>query len=127
MLIKWQDDLSTGIAELDQEHQDLLRHVNALYRMLANGLERPAIERALDELRSHVKKHFASEEAYLERTGSRRLEDHRHMHLTLLEDFEQIIADSRRDGFHFIREDMEAEIAPWLVQHIVNFDKKLPQ
>ena len=36
-----------------------------------------------------------------------------------------LIDDSRRERFHFLKEDLEFDIKPWLVEHILNVDKNL--
>ena len=72
-----------------------------------------------------MKAHFANEETYMEEHGSTRLENHRILHEILLADLDRLIAESRKDNFHYLREDLEFDIKPWLVEHIVNIDKKI--
>lgn len=127
VLIEWNEEqLSVGVPEFDSEHRKLITRVNEIYALLDDSPDLEAIETVLSTLRTEVQAHFANEEAYMERTGSPRLENHRILHDILLTDLDRLIAESRQDEFHYLREDLEYDIKPWLVEHIVNIDKKLP-
>jgi hemerythrin len=124
--IEWSEELSVGIPEIDAEHRRLIDLVNAFHeRLMSRQLARPEIEAGLAALAAEVKAHFASEESYLERIGSFRLESHRILHEILYSDLEVMIAEARRDNFRFLFEDLECSFMPWLVEHIRNVDSRL--
>ncbi|MEO5338488.1 MAG: hypothetical protein H7841_16615 [Magnetospirillum sp. WYHS-4] len=126
VLLDWSPDLSVGISEFDLEHRRLIDLLNDFHgRLMAGGMARPDIETGLMILAGEVKAHFASEEAFLERIGSSRLESHRMLHEILYSDLLVMIAEARRDEFRFLCEDLECSLTPWLVEHIRNVDSRL--
>lgn len=124
--IEWSEELSVGIPEIDAEHRRLIGLVNGFHeRLTAAEMPRTEIEEGLAAIAAEVKAHFATEESYLARIGSFRLESHRVLHEILYSDLEVMIAEARRENFRFLPEDLECSFMPWLVEHIRNVDARL--
>ena len=79
----WPPNVLLANPELDEDHQRLLRLVNALLTAVAS--REPAVVRsALSELRSETEAHFAREEALMRETHYPRLKQHCARHQRLL-------------------------------------------
>lgn len=121
-LITWTpEQFATNVSVHDQEHQALFERLNKLDSTLASG-DRGAIGAALDALIDVVGKHFASEEANMEKTGYSGLAAHKAQHdklvetcLDLQKKFHAGAADVTPETTAFVRD--------WLYNHIPNIDK----
>lgn len=63
-LIKWTENLSVGVKELDNEHKKLIDLLNQLYTGMKNREENKVIKSILDDLVNYTLSHFAHEEKY---------------------------------------------------------------
>ena len=90
--IEWQKDWDSGNAIIDSEHKQLLAYCNGLLgRSLAHAPD-DEMERQLDLLSDHARRHFANEEEILKESGYPGLEDHSRLHRELLEQTTEIKA-----------------------------------
>jgi len=121
-LITWtREQFGTNVSVHDQEHQSLFERLNNLDSTLASG-DRGAIGAALDSLIDVVAKHFASEEANMQKIGYAGLAAHKAAHDKLVETCVDL-----QKKFHA----GEAEVTPettafvrdWLYNHIPSIDK----
>ena len=67
MAAQWTPDMTTGIDELDQQHQELIRRVNAFAEALSTGAGAGQVAELLDFCLAYAEQHFALEEAHMER------------------------------------------------------------
>jgi hemerythrin len=65
----WNDDLRTGIRDIDDQHKELISRINGLLDACSQSTDRVEIGRYLTFLREYVAFHFAAEER--EMTGHR--------------------------------------------------------
>ena len=63
-LIKWSEDLSVGVKELDEEHKKLISFLNQLYTGMKNREVNSVLKPTLDNLVKYTLNHFAHEEKY---------------------------------------------------------------
>lgn len=83
--LQWSEAYECGEHTIDSEHRELFELANRLIAAAGNAdHDRQALSAALDMLLEHVAKHFADEEAILERIRYARLDAHRHAHARLL-------------------------------------------
>lgn len=125
MLIEWTDDLDIGIPQFDEEHRQLVDLVNRLHESLARNPDVTQAEAGLAEFRDHVARHFAAEDTFLKETGNPRYENHKALHEILLKDLDEILTRVRQTGFTYLREELELDIRPWLLEHIQNVDSRM--
>lgn len=84
--MEWQDSYSCGHPVIDAEHQQLFVLSNNLINTTFNRVEDPnAFEQAMNELLTHVVKHFADEEAVLAEYHYADLAIHARAHKRLVE------------------------------------------
>lgn len=111
-----------GIAEMDREHETLIRLMNRLHELHAAKAGRAELGKALDALGDCTVKHFRDEEAYMERIGYPNANRHRLLHASLLERFRE---HARR--FHASGElgnDFFYFLSNWLKAHIRGVDAR---
>lgn len=65
--VDWSDDYATGIDLIDADHKTLFATVNMLHDRAKTGLDANTVGRAVDVLVMYVDRHFAREEALMER------------------------------------------------------------
>lgn len=124
MVLKWNDTLKTGVQDLDEQHQSLVEIVNRLNDALATGREdrRKAVGVILSELLDYTITHFRCEEGYMESIGFPQLEDHKRLHVDLVERLQKRVA------IYIAGQAMEISLmsflSDWLVNHILGEDSK---
>lgn len=118
--IQWSRWMSVGIDELDEDHRHLVAIANRLAEEETRG--RPeAVAAVLDDLIAYARKHFAAEEAHMERAGYPTFAAHKALHDALTEQVE-----AYRRGFHAAGgipgDEVHAFTMDWLAKHILKED-----
>ncbi|MGD1046347.1 MAG: bacteriohemerythrin [Bacteroidota bacterium] len=67
--IKWQDEYSVGVKELDEQHQNMLNIINTLLAEQQNEYDADKLSETISSLIHHAYVHFAAEEKYLVQTN----------------------------------------------------------
>lgn len=83
VVLAWKEAYASGHGGIDAEHRELFSLGNALIAASLRD-DRDALHPAMARCLDHVKRHFAHEEAILERAGYRGLATHRESHRRLL-------------------------------------------
>jgi len=126
-LLAWRDSWLLGIEELDKDHFELVQLLN---RLIETG-QRPATRRhegpedesdpvlmRLQSVIDHLRKHFVSEEAFLQRIGYREVSEHKREHALLLAE----LVDLRRRLGSSEAEQVDEEtlglLRDWFLHHI---------
>ena len=122
-LMKWSEDYTVGVDDLDRQHERLIELINELDEVIQQGRHFRHCSPVLDGLIEYTMVHFSAEEAHMERVGYPGLEQHRGVH-------EQFIGDVVR-----LREEIDAGdraamdrllvfLQGWLIGHIVGVDRQ---
>ena len=80
-------DLGLNVEDMDKEHQELIRKMNFLYSCVENKGSTQQILKAIEDLANFTVKHFADEEAYMERVNFPGITTHKLIHKQLLTQF----------------------------------------
>jgi len=67
--MRWSDGLSVGVAEIDEQHKNLVTQINALHDAMRLGQGKEALEKILGELAAYTQYHFGTEEQYMQKFG----------------------------------------------------------
>jgi len=121
----WDERAATGIAIVDEDHQELVRLYSDLVDTIDRSLGKQALLEMLERLREAVASHFANEEAVMTRLGC----DDAFLHKQDHDRFVQDLEDFRMNvGETYRAEDWPA-IAKYLkyrfIQHGENYDNRL--
>lgn len=123
--IAWSEEMAVDHGVIDHDHKMLLALVDQV-QSPENQADPVAIEFVLDELVGYTMSHFAREEEFMEKIGYPELERHRELHRNLVEDVQRLRQrQSIQDDACQFGEDLSGFLANWLVNHILQEDKKI--
>jgi len=123
-LIKWKDEYSTGIADVDHEHQELIALINELYEAMSRGDENVTVMDFLGEIYAHVSAHFALEEKIMRRHRYDWYAAHKADHEKLLDDLRDIM-DAYEENAYFSDSEFAQAIEQWFSVHFRTQDARL--
>ena len=122
--IRWDDSLSVGVEEIDEDHRRLVDLFNLLSEAVGAEESAEYIDALLVELISCTEWHFHHEERLMIRYGYDGMEDHKDEHIDLIDnvrDLQRRFYESRQtlttDNIEFL--------ADWLTGHIVGVDMRM--
>lgn len=122
-LVKWSEELSVGIKELDNEHKKLIELLNQLYTGMKNREVNTVIKPILDSLVNYTLSHFAHEEKYFKKYNYPKAVEHIKEHenfkkevSVFMEDF-----DARKVA---LSSHMLNFLSAWVTNHIKKQDKE---
>ena len=129
-LLVWNDELVTGVTEIDEQHRILVNSINEVNTRLSNTtVNAEILEKITQDLLSYALYHFETEEGLMKEynyaeTNNEDSDNHQRQH----RDFSATIV-SVREGIKteklISREDLLTFLNGWLVNHILNTDKRL--
>lgn len=123
MPIEWNENIRTGIPELDQQHQDGIVVMNRLARLKCG--EKSFVE-AFSELRAFAKTHFKTEEDIMISINYPEYEEHKSTHDNFLEKAETIKKKlCRCENIKDICDEFYDFTLNWILKHYSDDDVKL--
>ena len=123
--IAWSDDFLIGIDELDYEHRHLIDDINTLHRQLLAAVDAERIEDTLSSIHARMQAHFALEEHVMVSKKYPHYREHKAEHERLLDEYTEIMTGFKRDPSSADRSAVGAMLCRWIVDHILNNDKKM--
>ncbi|HEY3324528.1 MAG TPA: bacteriohemerythrin [Planctomycetota bacterium] len=122
-IITWDESLSVGVAELDNQHKKLIDIINTLHDAMAKGQGGVVLNKTFSALVQYTRQHFTTEERYFERFKYPASTSHRAEHedltvqvLDLKERFESGRTMLSIQTMNFLKD--------WLQNHIRKSDKQ---
>lgn len=122
--IEWKEEFSVGNTAVDEEHKELISHINQLYDQLALPMDVIAIESLLAELQADISAHFALEELLMEQAGFAEYEAHKRDHQRLLDEIDDLIFQFEEDS-ETGRKLLKSTLSDWFGIHFTSFDARL--
>lgn len=128
-LIVWNDDLVTGVAEIDEQHRILVNSINEANTRLTTNAQVEILDQITRDLLSYALYHFEMEEGLMQEYGypesdlessEAHKRQHREFSATVV-----AVRDGIKSGKLISREDLLTFLNGWLINHILNTDKKL--
>ena len=123
-MITWTEELSVGVAALDDDHKKLFALCNELQEAMQHGHGREVFARILDGLVAYTFEHFAREEALLADARYPSLDIHHHAHERLKADVAALRAKFDEGGDATLMIDTLAFLQNWLKSHIGEADHR---
>ena len=123
---KWDENLATGIGDIDVQHQMIFVILNNFIEDCLNGKSNEAVRPVLDFLADYVVKHFLIEERYMATYSYPEYPSHKSQHSQFQQDFVKLRGRFTREGAtsDFI-EALKHSVGDWLKNHIMVVDKAL--
>lgn len=118
-VIKWSDELNTGITVIDNQHKRIVEYINILGDVRASH-DRNEEERVLTELVDYALSHFAFEESLMEDAGYNFINGHKRVHAM----FTRRVGDfvQRFKMGEDVTEELLIMLKSWLLNHIRSDD-----
>ncbi|NMA86174.1 MAG: hemerythrin family protein [Tissierellia bacterium] len=124
-MFKWKDNFSVNIKIIDEQHQELFRIGNALYRIISikDGVDRyDEIMKILYEMRDYAIYHFDYEEKLMKENGYLDFENHKRQHngfINKVKSIDELDVDEKQKK---IGMELVIFIADWIENHILKSD-----
>jgi len=122
-LIEWKDEYSVGCADVDHEHQELIRHLNELHESLTD-YDADKVVDFLGEIYSEISAHFALEEKIMRERDYHEYADHKEDHERLLDEIADIMDDVDQ-GEDYDPGILSSRLKNWFGVHFSSFDARL--
>ena len=126
-MIIWKETYSTGIAELDKQHQNLFKYTNDLGQLIKDdAVSKHLLDGTLKFLTKYIGAHFGQEETCMHKHHCPMAEKNKEAHQKFIRHFKLIEEkinknnasdDSVKELHHFLEN--------WLVEHICKIDSQL--
>jgi len=117
--------MSVGIDLIDEQHKELIQHLNNLDESIATRQGPTRISEMLEFLANYTHFHFDAEEKHMAGNDYPALEAHVAQH----NEFKRTLANLRdefsEDGAtHLLADSIDTLLSDWLVEHICGIDRK---
>ena len=123
-VLRWREELSLGIDDVDREHKELVELIGRLQRDLQAGANTNNVIGLLREIYTEIAAHFANEEKLMRLSHYRAYADHKEDHETLLDDLRDIIEEVEDDGV-LDESRLTDDLDRWFSDHFQTHDAKL--
>ncbi len=120
-IIEWNDGMSVGVEDLDNDHRVLIDLINQLAGAESRQ-DRINLEAVLDELVDYTVFHFEKEEEYMERAGYPALAGHKRTHTALTGQVLAIRSRVVEGGQPGLGDEVLDFLSRWLREHILKAD-----
>ncbi|RDE19539.1 diguanylate cyclase [Motiliproteus coralliicola] len=124
-VIEWNDGLSVGVEEIDNDHKTLIALINALFVALDEGDTQHSIEDSFDRLEDYIHRHFSREEALMAQYHYSDRADHQAQHRNFTDRVRELKAELLSSSSREVAEKAIDFLTQWLIHHIVAEDTKL--
>ncbi|MES9868083.1 MAG: bacteriohemerythrin [Sedimenticola sp.] len=120
----WDNTLSVGIDEIDEDHRRLVELFNILKHSIASGDTASYIEAVLEELISCTVWHFKHEERLMLKHGYEDFQEHKSEHQELIESAKELQQEFLKKAAELSGEEIQF-LEHWLTGHIYGADMAL--
>ena len=122
-MIKWNDSLSLGIQDIDDQHKKFLEIINDLLTAMHNKKSKEIQSEIIDKLIGYAFYHFSKEERYFSKSNYPYAEEHKKEHETFVDKIIQFKKDYEENKIT-LSIDMINFMNNWWINHINTSDRK---
>jgi hemerythrin len=123
-VIDWKEIYATNIVALDNEHRKLIFEINRLYEAIRDKRSDAVLGDILAMLVQYTVEHFAHEEKLMEKYGYSGLEEHKQVHQDLIQAVGELKEKAGSAGTEELARQLLKFLRYWVLEHIVEVDKK---
>ena len=120
--IDWEDSFCVGVKKVDDQHRQLVAHLNNLYEAMQAGKGKDALNTVMNGLVQYTTEHFATEESLMKLYDFPGYDEHKEKHeklashvVKLKQKFDTGEISSPLQITNFLKD--------WLARHIMGTDK----
>ena len=121
----WKNSYSINNEFIDAEHKKLFFIASEIFEDVPLREKRKKIVETLKRLFHYLNEHFSNEEEYMKNIKYDKLEEHKVIHVNIMENLSQLIRNSTKLSTEKTQENIENFIETSLVEHIMQEDKKI--
>jgi hemerythrin len=126
MAIAWTPDLSIGIREIDEQHQEMFKQINNLLEAFDQGKGPEGVSKMIAFLENYAIEHFGAEENYMFRFKYPNDVHHRIQHRIFRRNLLNLKSRLDTEGASgSLLDATHGLVVTWLNNHIRNVDKLL--
>jgi len=123
-LIKWNDGLSVGIANIDEQHKKFVDIINKLFDARREKTSPEVMGKLIDELTDYARVHFKTEELYFEMYDYPEAKEHKEEHDQLVSKVQEFKEKFDDGSDLFVAGNLATFLNTWLSDHLIKIDKK---
>jgi len=120
----WNEHLSVGVAEVDEQHKQLLRMFNGLGDAMQAGQGREELIPLMHGLASYALEHFATEERLMQQVNYCDYPEHHARHQEFIAKILEF-NESHKRGNAMLTTEVHLYLRDWIVSHIMETDLKM--
>ena len=121
--IRWTEEMSTGIPELDEQHHQLIVIIAQLSEALRHGRGEDEVRDTLASLADYAQRHFKLEELCMSNYSCPTARQNETAHERFLSNLEAFKERLDREGASAdLARDVHSDLGLWLVNHILRTD-----
>lgn len=124
--LQWNEALSVGIAEIDDQHKTLIDIAARLEKSIAAGTANDEIGNILKELTEYSNGHFQTEEALMQKAGYAGMAIHVKQHGQFRNKLIEYLMRMRR-GQGVSAYEILYFLKTWVSDHIMTYDKAMAE
>jgi len=122
-IIKWTEEYSVGIKEIDNQHKGLVILINELFTLMTKGKSKDSLSEIFNYLTDYTKKHFFTEETLLYKYAYPEIDQHKLEHSKFIENLNNLKSDFKTGKITISIETLNF-LKDWLLNHIKISDKR---
>ena len=123
-IVKWEANFELGIELIDNQHKELVRHINDLYKacLAGNQAADESFKETMHLMVEYVRFHFGAEQEMLSRVKFPSYHEHKTQHDTLVATILST-AQEFNDGKKLVPHRFVRSLKDWVMGHIAVYDK----
>jgi hemerythrin len=122
--LAWQDYLTVGVPQMDEEHRQFIARVNELNRAIVEAKDKATVRQAMELMLADAALHFKHEEELLAQWEYPETAAHTAKHGALTAQFERVLKEFEEAEFSFVWAVKGLRLKQMLVAHLLKEDLK---
>ena len=122
--IAWNDFLSVGVPEMDEDHRQFISRVNELNQAIIESEDKATVERKMDMMLMEAAHHFGQEQELLARWKYPDAAAHAAKHAELIAQFARVMQEFAQTDISFVWALKGLRLKQLLVEHLLKDDRK---
>lgn len=126
MYLEWDNNLNTGIHEIDKQHKELFKCLNQLLVSMKDGQGESEVIKTLNFLEDYVYKHFEDEENIQKKYNYPKYTEQHNQHEQFKKELKKLRETFQKQGTStLLALNAQKNIVTWCKNHIMILDKEL--
>ena len=128
MAIEWSEKYETGVAKIDNQHQELVYRIGSYMKACNEGRSKSEIKDMFDFLETYVIQHFNDEEEIQLKIRYPKYQEHLDAHKELKQQVKKIKSDIENEHISIISIiSANKTLVKWIFNHIGRLDQEIAQ